>query len=387
MGAVGSREFIPTRARAGMKSPPTDRNDVAETASVEANARHTKIWQKPGAGRALWGRGSRLGYAPTVTDSPPSGPKVGSPGAAPSIVALVAQGVLDSELAALVWLLVEARVPLVVAAPEGRAGAGGQLLAGIIGSIHADEQTEALLAPMGAAGASSLVRGRRAGGVLEAASLAEVRTRLGSGPLPLSEDQLTFLGCVLVIGEGSGGRRGRLRVTAAHYVRPLARDAHGHSQRLDPAVLAAWDSRLERYEHFAWGVLPEIAARLGRRTGDLEADLHHRRDDLAGLAKAGLSDIGEVRRLIAGYRVRWGDADHSLVGEGGHAKPGAGHGLPGNAHDGHAHGEEAGDGPAKSGGGHGIPGGTHEGHAHGDEAGDGHAHEGGADDGNGHRPH
>jgi hypothetical protein len=54
-------------------------------------------------------------------------------------------------------------------------------------------------------------------------------------------------------------------------------------------------------------VLPEIAARLGRRGGDLEADIHHRRDDLAGLAKAGITSIDEVRRLIAGYKVRWGD--------------------------------------------------------------------------------
>jgi hypothetical protein len=124
---------------------------------------------------------------------------------------------------------------------------------------------------------------------------------------------------VLVIGEGGDARRGRLRVTVAHYVRPLARDAHGHSQRLDPAVLAAWDPRLERYEHFAWGVLPEIAARLGRRAGDLEADLHHRRDDLAGLAKAKLTDIAEVRRLIAGYQVRWGDGHTAKPHEGGGA--------------------------------------------------------------------
>jgi hypothetical protein len=229
---------------------------------------------------------------------------------APSLVALIAQGVLDAELAALVWLLVEGRIPLVVAAPAGRAGAGGQLLAGVLASVHSDEAVDGLRAPLSAAGASSLIRGRRAGGVLEAGSLGEVRERLGAGPLPLTPDQLTFLGCVLVLGEstGAGARRGRLRVTAAHYVRPLARDAHGHAQRLDPAVLATWDDRLGRYEHFAWGVLPEIAARLGRRAGDLEADLHHRRDDLAGLAKAGVTKLDEVQRLIAGYRVRYGGA-------------------------------------------------------------------------------
>lgn len=224
----------------------------------------------------------------------------------PSLVALIAQGVLDAELAALTWLLVEGGVPLVVAVPPGRAGAGGQLVAGVIGSVRAGEDVGGLVSPLTAAGASSLIRGRRAGGVLEATSLGDVRAKLGSGPLPLTPDQLTFLGCVLVLGESAGARRGRLRVTAAHYVRPLARDAHGHSQRLDPAVLATWDERLGRYEHFAWGVLPEIAARLGRRTGDLEADLHHRRDDLAGLAKAGVTKLDEVQRLVAGYQVRYG---------------------------------------------------------------------------------
>lgn len=237
---------------------------------------------------------------------------------APSLVELIARGVLDAELAALVWVLVEGRIPLVVAAPADRVGAGGQLLAGIIGSVHPDEAVDAIVGPMGAAGASNLIRGRRAGGVLEAGSLAEVRARLGSGPLPLTDDQLTFLGCVLVVGAAGDSGRGRLRVTAAHYVRPLARDAHGHPQRLDPAVLASWDPRLERYEHFAWGVLPEIADRLGRRAGDLEADLHHRRDDLAGLAKAGITSIDEVRRLIAGYKVRWGDGHdgHDAATEG-----------------------------------------------------------------------
>lgn len=233
---------------------------------------------------------------------------------APSLVALITQGVLDAELAALVWLLVEGEVPLVVATPPGRAGAGGQLLAGVIGSIRVGESVDGLQGQLTAAGASSLIRGRRAGGVLEAGSLAEVRERLGSGPLPLSPDQLTFLGCVLVLGESATERRGRLRVTAAHYVRPLARDAHGHSQRLDPAVLATWDERLGRYEHFAWGVLPEIAARLGRRPGDLEADLHHRRDDLAGLVKGGVTKLDEVQRLIAGYRVRYGGA-HGAAGD------------------------------------------------------------------------
>ncbi len=246
-----------------------------------------------------------------------------SPSAGPSLVELIARGILDAELAALVWLLVEGRVPVLVAVPAGRIAPGSQLLVGLLSSIRPDTDPEALGAPITAVGASSLVRGRRAGGVIESGSLGEVRQRLGRGPLPLTDDQLTFLGCVLVLGEAgaAAGARGRLRVTAAHYVRPLARDAHGHSQRLDPAVLATWDERLERYEHFAWGVLPEIAARLGRRAGDLEADLHHRRDDLAGLAKAGVTALDEVQKLIAGYRVRYGDGHGGTAAVHGQSAP------------------------------------------------------------------
>ena len=93
----------------------------------------------------------------------------------------------------------------------------------------------------------------------------------------LSEDELSFLGCVLVLGEDapspveaadpSMAPARAVRVLAAHYVRPLHRDEQGHAQLLGPAILATWDPHRQVFEHFAWGVLPEIAARLGRRTG------------------------------------------------------------------------------------------------------------------------
>jgi hypothetical protein len=227
----------------------------------------------------------------------------------PSLVSLIGGATLDAELAALVWLLVEGGVPLVVAAPVGRLAAGAQLASAILGSIRADAPETGAVAPgLDRLAAWQVVHGTRPGAVVAAGSLEEVRAQLAASPISLSEDELSFLGCVLVLGAPDGSPRGRLRVTAAHYVRPLARDAHGHAQRLPPAVLATWDARLGRYEHFAWGVLPEIAARLGRRAGDLEADLHHRRDDLGGLAAAGVGSLEEVRRLIAGYRVGYGHA-------------------------------------------------------------------------------
>ncbi|HJW22287.1 MAG TPA: hypothetical protein VJ506_07660 [Candidatus Limnocylindrales bacterium] len=229
------------------------------------------------------------------------------PAADPSIVGLIAAGALDADLAAIVWLLVEGRLPLVVAAPAGRIGAGAQVLHGALASLGVEpDDVAAATAALDRPGAWQLVHDGRRGAVLEADSLDDVRKVLARAPFRLSPQELTFLGCVLVLRPRGEQAAGPLRVTAAHYVRPLARDAHGHAQELPPAVLATWDQRLARYESFAWGVLPEIAARLGRPTADVDADLHHRRDDLAGLAAAGVTALDEVRTLIAGYRVGYG---------------------------------------------------------------------------------
>jgi hypothetical protein len=241
----------------------------------------------------------------------------------PSLVELIRSDVLDAELAALVWVLVEGSVPLLVAGPAERLGAAAQLVRGIIGSIRPELDDVDLGQPLSRVAAGRLTRGQRPGGVVPGTSLEDVHLRLAAPPLPMSDEEMTFLGCILVLGPATGTPSpGPLRVVAAHYARPLARDAHGHRQLLPPAVLATWDAPTGRYEHFSWGVLPEIAARLGRKAGDLEADLHHRRDDLAGLAKAGVTSLDEVRRLIAGYRVRYGesrDAHAALDASEGHA--------------------------------------------------------------------
>jgi hypothetical protein len=232
----------------------------------------------------------------------------------PSLVELIARGTMDADLAALIWVLVEGGVPVVVAAPSDRLGAAAQLLKGLLASIRPEVLGPDVAQPLTVTGVRKLIRGTRAGGILAAGSLEDIYRALQAPPLPLSDDELTFLGCVLILGAaqpaaaGAPGQppRGRLRVRAAHYVRPLARDAHGHAQRLGPAVLATWDDAEGHYEHFSWGVLPEIASRLDRRGGDLEQDLHHRRDDLGGLASAGVTALPEVRRLIAGYHAGYG---------------------------------------------------------------------------------
>jgi hypothetical protein len=93
------------------------------------------------------------------------------------------------------------------------------------------------------------------------------------------------------------------RVVAVHYVRPVARDQHGHIQRLGPAVLATWDEDADEFEHFAWGVIPELAERTGRRAGDFEIEQERRREYLAGLVAAGVVEVDPVRTAIDGYRA------------------------------------------------------------------------------------
>jgi hypothetical protein len=261
-------------------------------------------------------------------------PEPPGPGEPPSLVELIRRGAIDAQLAALVWLLVEARIPLVVTADDDLVdrGVAAEVLRGILASLRpdlglggVDAIGGGIATPLALRAARELAHGRRDGAVARGGSLEAVRNRLSAAPpIGLGQDELSFLGCVLVLGEDEASPIDAadpamapsrpVRVVAAHYVRPLHRDEHGHAQLLGPAVLATWDPRAAAFEHFAWGVLPEIAARLGRKAGDLEADLHHRRDDLGGLAAAGVGSLEEVGRLVAGYRVGYGHAH----GAGGH---------------------------------------------------------------------
>ncbi len=252
----------------------------------------------------------------------------------PSLPRLVAAGVVDAQLAALTWLLLEDGVPVLVAAPGGHGdagpGVGRALLDGLVAALPADRRPGPA-SPGGAPAAGRVVRvaetlstttppgplraalsattGRSGlAAAIEASDLAAVLAVLrGQG---LSDDEVSFLGVVLVLspndepgggsaspgevggaspGEVGGAPRGKVggagapspaRVVAAHYLRPVARDVAGHVQRLGPAVLATWDPGRAAYDHFAWGIYPELAARTGRRAGDLEREHDARRERL-----------------------------------------------------------------------------------------------------------
>jgi hypothetical protein len=277
-----------------------------------------------------------------------------------SIVQLIRDRTLDPELAALLWLLVEARLPLIVAARRGRAGKTTLLealldflpagtrridLAGVMETFdwlpHARElgwqmppapgsatPVRSLDAPTTYLVAAELsdhtpaytwgdhariaIRalsiGYGLGATIHADSLEEVLGMLHEPPVALTEDELSRLGLVLFVRlmpppPGDTYTRPLRRVSSAHYVRPLARDEHGHLQRLGPAVLATWSETTDAFEHFAWGVITELADRVGRRPSDFEAELNNRKEYLAGLASAGVVEPAEVRAAIDGYRA------------------------------------------------------------------------------------
>jgi hypothetical protein len=270
-----------------------------------------------------------------------------------SVAELIATGTLDAELAGVLWLLLEARVPVVVAAKAGRTGKSTMLeallaflpvgtrrrqLAGFAEDFawlpeapelgwqsrlpadparndpgKADPSITYLVAAelsdhlpiytwdgQARVAIRAISRGYGLGATIHADSLAEVFGLLGGPGVGLTMDELSRLGVVVVLRIVPGGER---RVTAAHYVRPVVRDAGGHVQRLGPAVLATRDPATDSLDHFWWGILPELAERSGRRAGDFEAEQSLRAAYLAGLVESGMTGWEDVATAIAGYRA------------------------------------------------------------------------------------
>ena len=249
-------------------------------------------------------------------------------GAPNHIARWIASRTLDAELGALLWLLVEARVPVVVAGAASadrrglRDAMSGFLPAGttsvvldgehedfawmpeavelgwrrdagsVRGPAHVAAATTVLVAdlddrPAGTWGerARIAIRSLAVGyGMLATAAgsrLEDVLEGLTAKPVAASEDELARLGIVLILDDDDGTDR----VVAAHYLRPVARDAHGHVQRMPPAVVATWDPASGRFEHFAWGITAELADRIGMRPIDLERE-QARRAEMLGLLDA-----------------------------------------------------------------------------------------------------
>jgi hypothetical protein len=279
-----------------------------------------------------------------------------SAGAPPrrSIVELIAGGVIDAELAALAWILVEARLPLVVAGllqgagkttlfealldflpsttrrielagegedfawlPEAEALGWTRGSAALVEAIPVSPASAYLVAaevsehlPIYTWGraARTLVRaasiGYGIGATVHADRLEDVHDLLRSRAVGLTDDELSYLGLVLVVRADRGpDGHARRRVVAAHYARPVGRDEHGHTQRLPPAVLAARGAPGDPLDHFEWGVMPELAIRLGRKAGDLEREQAERAAILGRLVADGAIDLDTVRAAISAHHA------------------------------------------------------------------------------------
>jgi hypothetical protein len=271
-----------------------------------------------------------------------------------SIVELIADGVLDAELAALAWLLIEARLPVVVGALARGVGKTTLLEAlldflppsvrriDLVGAAEdfawlpgaaslgwpsasatvadtppitptsaylvAAELSEHLPVYTWGAAARTLVRAASIGygiaATIHADRLEDVHDELRARPVGLTDDELSYLGLILIVRawrepDGTVVRR----VVAAHYARPVGRDEQGHIQRLPPAVIAARDEGSDTLEHFAWGVMPELAIRLGRKAGDLEREQAERGEALDDLVKRGSLEVPTLRAMVAARGV------------------------------------------------------------------------------------
>ena len=282
---------------------------------------------------------------PTPIALPPAWWGVAMPGDVPpsrSLATLVADGVLDAELAGLLWLLVEAGVPVTVAGPRGsgRSTVLAALLACLAPDMTplllmgADEDFEAIpeavelgwrrergsgvparpgqhgapvrpdprrtillaaelgdVPPLGVWGdrarvaIRALTLGYGLAASIAAGGLDDVFAILRGPGVGAGADELAGLGLVVVLGPRDPAAAPR--VTVAHYVRPLVRDPHGHVQRRPPAVLAARDPRDGRWSHFAWGLVDELAGRLGRRPLELEREQSRRSGAVAAASRGG----------------------------------------------------------------------------------------------------
>ena len=216
-----------------------------------------------------------------------------SPAALPrAITGWIRAGTLDAQLAALTSILVEAGLPLVVAASTG-AHAGGWSGSNVRDALGRTVLT-AGLPPRSRIQTTAPV-------TVDAGSLEAVLARMPLLSLEAADEAGARVAIVLVADPDEAG--GGWRVRAAHFLRPPLRDGHGHLQRQGPAVLATWDPALRRFEHFAWAILPELAVLIARHAGDLDADVTARADLLAGLVAHNVDDPGAVRLAIEAARA------------------------------------------------------------------------------------
>lgn len=193
---------------------------------------------------------------------------------------LIAAGVLDPELAALLWLLLEGGVPLVVTTNHGTPAA--EELRGAFAALVGPGHTTA--------------DGALPGGTVRGAGLEDLLRISGAHDADDVPDDARELGVVLVLGQPDLGES--VRLMRAHYVRPIERDAAGHIQRRPPALLSALDESTSRLDHFFWAITDELATRVEAEPHEFELAHRRRARLLAELVSARVFKGRDVSRHI-----------------------------------------------------------------------------------------
>ncbi len=136
---------------------------------------------------------------------------------------------------------------------------------------------------------------------IHADSLDEVFESLRRAPVGLDDDELSRLGVVVILRRVDEDRR---RVAATHYVRPTARDGHGHVQRLGPAVLATWDASTDTFEHFGVGDHPRAGRPVSGSTPVISNRTSSGDGSIWPVSPPPTSPMSaDVRRAIDGFRT------------------------------------------------------------------------------------
>jgi hypothetical protein len=198
----------------------------------------------------------------------------------PSPTQLIADGAIDAQLCALLWMLVERGVPFVAAARD----------------VAAAEKLRSALGVL-AVEAAATDDGAIPGGTVLGDSLEDVLRLSGSASYGQEiGDEARDLGVVCILKQRTVGPG--FLVTSAHYVRPIERDAAGHLQRRPPALLTAWDAGVQRFDHFFWAITDELATRVDLDAYEFEVSHRRRTQLLDDLCAAGVLERSHVRRHI-----------------------------------------------------------------------------------------
>jgi len=212
-----------------------------------------------------------------------------------AVTELIHDGAIDPQLAALFWLLFDARVPIVVLVKDDPSPA-----------VELRSSIEAL-----SPGAALTADGAMPGGVLRGGSLEDalrmpglqmaVRDAHGhEGHDSDIPDDAREMGVVVVLGEPAAD--GVAHVLRAHYVRPVERDIAGHQQRRPPALLSAVNDAGD-LDHFFWAINDELATRTEMNAADFEREHARRSLLLADLVAAHVFDAPSLRRHIDAARL------------------------------------------------------------------------------------